>query len=80
MACINGCMAILLTRECTFTLPPDAYVALLTSNFRCTVGISHPKDLFGTWSFYLVAVLYDGLVLSIATAYLLKLGTAGAPA
>ncbi|KAI0249576.1 hypothetical protein BJV78DRAFT_652999 [Lactifluus subvellereus] len=40
---------------------------------NCTVASIHPLWPISTWSFYLVAMLYDCLMLSISTYYLLKL-------
>jgi len=43
----------------------------------CIVADSHPKQPISSWSVYLAAMLYDCLVLSIATYYLLKMRIAG---
>ncbi|KAI9459889.1 hypothetical protein BJY52DRAFT_299307 [Lactarius psammicola] len=39
---------------------------------NCIVTSAHPKSPVSTWSFYLVAMLYDCLTLSISTIYLMK--------
>ncbi|KAH8993122.1 hypothetical protein EDB92DRAFT_435436 [Lactarius akahatsu] len=39
---------------------------------NCTVASAHPQSLISTWSFYLVAMLYDCLTLSISAVYLMK--------
>ncbi|KAI9459888.1 hypothetical protein BJY52DRAFT_1264371 [Lactarius psammicola] len=38
----------------------------------CTTGSVHPQRAISTWSFYLVAMLFDCLTLSISTFYLMK--------
>ncbi|KAI0255504.1 hypothetical protein BJV78DRAFT_679309 [Lactifluus subvellereus] len=42
---------------------------------NCMPASSHPLWPISTWSFYLAGMLYDGLTLSIATFYLLKVRT-----
>ncbi|KAI0251006.1 hypothetical protein BJV78DRAFT_1215393 [Lactifluus subvellereus] len=49
-------------------------------NGNCMIGNSHPTWLLSNWTIYLAALLYDCLVLSISTVYLLKLGTTEASA
>jgi hypothetical protein len=39
---------------------------------NCTAASAHPKNAVSTWSFYLVAMLYDCLTLSISIFYLVK--------
>ncbi|KAI9435540.1 hypothetical protein H4582DRAFT_657115 [Lactarius indigo] len=39
---------------------------------NCIVSSAHPQSPISTWSFYLVAMLYDCLTLSISTVYLMK--------
>jgi hypothetical protein len=40
---------------------------------NCMTGSAHPDQTISAWSFYLAAMLYDFLVLSISTHHLLKL-------
>jgi len=44
----------------------------LTMNGNCTVGSPNPHNPISAWSFYMAAMLYDFLALSISTYYLLK--------
>ncbi|KAH9056805.1 hypothetical protein EDB87DRAFT_1160480 [Lactarius vividus] len=46
-------------------------IAVMTDG-NCIVFSAHPQSLISTWSFYLVAMLYDCLTLSISTVYLVK--------
>ncbi|KAH9023017.1 hypothetical protein EDB84DRAFT_481283 [Lactarius hengduanensis] len=39
---------------------------------NCTPGTAHPESAVSTWSFYLVAMLFDCLTLSISTFYLIR--------
>jgi len=43
------------------------------TNGNCMTGSAHPDQPISAWSFYLAAMLYDFLVLSISTHHLLKL-------
>ncbi|KAI0277866.1 hypothetical protein BGY98DRAFT_1097120 [Russula aff. rugulosa BPL654] len=40
---------------------------------NCLIGSAHPDQTISAWSFYLIAMLYDVLVLSVSTYRLLKL-------
>jgi len=40
---------------------------------NCTVASGHPQNAVSTWSFYLLAMLYDCLTLSISIFYLMKI-------
>ncbi|KAI0252200.1 hypothetical protein BJV78DRAFT_379792 [Lactifluus subvellereus] len=50
------------------------------TNGNCVSGSSRPELLVSTWSFYLAAMLFDCLALSISTVYLLKMRVSGASA
>ncbi|KAF8266916.1 hypothetical protein EI94DRAFT_121652 [Lactarius quietus] len=43
---------------------------------NCTILSSHPKSPISTWSFYMVAMLFDCLTLSISTFYLMRVRAA----
>jgi hypothetical protein len=75
---IDGCMVRLLpvARESKFTFS-SPHVAFLTKSFSCIVLTSHPKSPISVWSMFLVAMMYDCLVLSIATYHLLKMKVPG---
>jgi len=45
-------------------------------NGNCMIGNSHPTWPLSNWSIYLAAMLYDCLVLSISTVFLLKIASA----
>ncbi|KAH9011602.1 hypothetical protein EDB84DRAFT_1008606 [Lactarius hengduanensis] len=47
-------------------------IAVMTDGKSCMVASAHPQSPISTWLFYLVAMLYDCLSLSISTAYLMK--------
>ncbi|KAH9996164.1 hypothetical protein BJV74DRAFT_295264 [Russula compacta] len=42
------------------------------TNGNCTIGTANPHYPISAWSFYFVAMLFDGLALSISTVCLLK--------
>jgi len=44
---------------------------------NCTVASAHPERSVSSWSFYLVAMLYDCLTLTISTVYLMKIKSVG---
>jgi hypothetical protein len=69
-------MVRLLVKESKFRFS-SPHLAFLTKSFSCLVENSHPKSPISTWSMYLVAMIYDCLVLSIATHHLLKMKVAG---
>ncbi|KAH9027466.1 hypothetical protein EDB83DRAFT_1911569 [Lactarius deliciosus] len=50
-------------------------VAVMTDG-NCMVASAHPQSPISTWSFYMVAMLYDCLSLSISTVYLMKVKSA----
>ncbi|KAH9028947.1 hypothetical protein EDB84DRAFT_257431 [Lactarius hengduanensis] len=41
-------------------------------NGNCTTGSPHPQSALSSWSFYLAAMLFDCLTLSISTFYLMR--------
>ena len=45
---------------------------VLTIFFSCVIGTPHPDRAISAWSFYLSAMSFDFLALSISTYYLLK--------
>ncbi|KAH9028949.1 hypothetical protein EDB84DRAFT_257726 [Lactarius hengduanensis] len=49
----------------------NARIPVMTDG-NCTVASAHPQSPISTWSFYLVAMLYDCLTLSISAVYLMK--------
>ncbi|KAI0252947.1 hypothetical protein BJV78DRAFT_257516 [Lactifluus subvellereus] len=55
------------------------FIPVMT-NGNCVPGRSRPDLLASTWSFYLAAMLFDCLVISISTVYLLKMRVAGVSA
>jgi hypothetical protein len=50
------------------------------TNGNCTPGSSHPHQPISAWTFYLTAMLYDCLVLSISTVCLFQVKAAAASA
>lgn len=48
----------------------------LSIDGNCTVVSEHPKSAISTWSFYMVAMSFDCLTLSISTFYLMKVRAA----
>lgn len=47
------------------------------TNGNCTSASAHPHGAVSTWSFYLVAMLYDCLTMSISIVYLMKVKSVG---
>ncbi|KAN0142161.1 hypothetical protein V8E53_000623 [Lactarius tabidus] len=60
-------------------LHPDALRSLLILKQLqcCTVESAHPQRSVSTWTFYLVAMLYDCLTLSISIVYLMRVKSVG---
>ncbi|KAH9027469.1 hypothetical protein EDB83DRAFT_2424197 [Lactarius deliciosus] len=48
------------------------HLATMINTISCTTGTPHPQSAISTWSFYLVAMLFDCLTLSISTFYLMR--------
>ncbi|KAI0252205.1 hypothetical protein BJV78DRAFT_380092 [Lactifluus subvellereus] len=54
------------------------YLIPIMTNGNCVAASSHPQLPVSAWSFYLAAMLFDCIALSISTVYLLRMRVAGA--
>lgn len=70
----NSCWAMLLIRESRFPLHCYHLLVAICPNkmLSCVIATPHPDNAVSAWSFYLAAMLFDFLTLSISTYYLLK--------
>jgi len=73
--CVNAYVAIPLISISAFTpssITCTHWKSILTKNFSCLTANARPLYVISAWTFYLVAMLFDFLALSISTVYLLK--------